>query len=553
MVQMGAARLMLGAQQRRVLRENLVAYFLLSPAFLLIFVFGLFPVGFAFYVSLHRWRRFPENFVGLAQYERALGEFAYVVFFWLAVLALAAAGWKAVRYVRQHGAAPKRLLVWLPGAGIAAAVLLAVNWFVTLLPLALGIPQRLRGQARSAELFLREFVASVQNPAVVDAGNLALLIGLLAVVLVVLAVRALRDERLWDLLLQTTATWLLAAIGALTLYLSLSEVSSAIAAAVEAGSELPIWTMVIMISAGAALLGAAYLLWNSALRQTSDLRWAVTLGFAIALLGGGYLLVAELPTVLANADRNMLQAFNVTLMYTIGAVPLQLIFGLLLAYLLFQKIKLKSFFRVTYFLPYVTPFVATSIVFGILFSHRPSSPVNHLLSSLGIPVQKWLLEPTGIFRLLFGPDVPDMLVGPSLALLVIIVYTAWTYIGYATVVYLAGLGNISQELYEAARIDGAGEWSVFRHITLPLLSPTTFFLTLIAIIGTLQSFTQIWILRTPAASSSVDTMGVVIYETIGATEPNMGYGAALSLVLFVVIMLFTVLQNRISKNRVHYG
>jgi len=210
-------------------------------------------------------------------------------------------------------------------------------------------------------------------------------------------------------------------------------------------------------------------------------------------------------------------------------------------------------FRIAYFLPYVTPFVATSLVFGILFSHRPTSPVNQLVTALGIPAQKWLLEPTGIFRLLFGPGVPDALVGPSLALVVIILYSAWTYIGYATVVYLAGLGNIANELYEAARIDGAGEWNVFRHITLPMLSPTTFFLTLIAIIGTLQSFTQIWILRTPAAAQSVDTMGVLIYRTVSATQPDMGYGAALSLVLFVVILIFTRIQNRVSESRVHYG
>jgi ABC-type sugar transport system permease subunit len=86
-----------------------------------------------------------------------------------------------------------------------------------------------------------------------------------------------------------------------------------------------------------------------------------------------------------------------------------------------------------------------------------------------------------------------------------------------------------------------------------MLSPTTFFLTLIAIIGTLQSFTQVWILRTPAAAQSVDTMGVLIYRTISATQPDMGYGAALSLVLFVVILIFTRIQNRVSESRVHYG
>ncbi|HYO87504.1 MAG TPA: ABC transporter permease subunit [Candidatus Limnocylindrales bacterium] len=550
---MGAARLGFGARQRKLLRENLIAYLFLSPAFLIIFVFGLFPVGFALYVSLFRWRRFPEEFVGLAQYERALGEFAYVAFFWLGALAIGAAVLMALRFVRQVRSEPKLLLAAIPGGAFAATLLLIVAWFVTLLPIALNIPQRLRGQARSADLFIGELVASLQAPEVVAMATAALVAGLIALVLAVITIRVLRTPDVGTHLLHTTSAWLLLGLGLATLWLTVNETIRAIETSIEAGAELPIWTMIIMISAGVAMLVAAYFLWQRAMRHESDRGWVLWLVLAALLMGGGYVLVAELPPALANADRAMLQAYNVTLMYTLGTVPIQILAGLTLAYFLFQKIKLKSFFRVTYFLPYVTPFVATSIVFGILFSHRPSSPVNQLMTALGLPVQKWLLEPTGVFQLIFGPDVPAALAGPSLALVVIIVYTSWTYIGYATVVYLAGLGNISGELYEAARIDGAGEWNVFRHMTLPLLSPTTFFLTLIAIIGTLQSFTQVWILRTPAAAKSVDTVGVVIYTTISATEPNMGYGAALSLVLFVAILLFTLLQNRISSGRVHYG
>jgi multiple sugar transport system permease protein len=132
-------------------------------------------------------------------------------------------------------------------------------------------------------------------------------------------------------------------------------------------------------------------------------------------------------------------------------------------------------------------------------------------------------------------------------------YTIWTYIGYDTVVFLAGLGNISGELYEAARIDGASGWRLFRHITLPLLSPTTFFLSLIAIIGTFKAFTQIWIMRSPAAGSSVDTVSVYIFETVRATDPNMGYGSAMSFVLFGIILLLTLFQNRIMGSKVFYG
>jgi ABC-type sugar transport system permease subunit len=271
------------------------------------------------------------------------------------------------------------------------------------------------------------------------------------------------------------------------------------------------------------------------------------------LAAAGYILIAELPRVLAQADPQMLHAYGITALFVIFTVPLQLGIGLGLAYMLFQNIKGKAFFRVAYFLPYIMPFVATSIVFNVLFSHRPASPINQLLVSLGIPVQKWLQEPTGVLQLLFGDGIPDALAGPSLALIVIIIYTVWTYVGYCTVVFLAGLGNISQELYEAARIDGASGWAIFRHITLPLLSPTTFFLSLISIIGTFQAFTQIWIMRTPASQSSVDTVGVYIFETVRNTDPNTGYSAALSMILFVVILVFTLIQNRIVGSRVFYG
>ena len=550
---MGEARSIVGGKRWRTVRENLVAYAFISPAFLLIFTFGLFPVGFAFYVSLHRWRRFPDEFVGLAQYERALGEFAHVAFFWLAVLALGMAVLRIVRFTREHRRDWTAWVAWLPGLGIAMVLLSIVAWFVTLLPQALDIPQRLRGQERSSELFLRELIATVQRPDVVDWGNRALLVLLITLALIGLIAWWGRVRNFGGLLLQTMTAGLLAGIGLVLMALTLDAIAAAIDEAAAAEAELPIWTMLILISAGFGLLVAAWILWSRGMRQFSDRRWVVMLFLSVALLGAGYLLVTQLPVLLGNADRAMMQAFNVTVMYTIGAVPLQILLGLLFAYLLFQKIRLKSMFRIAYFLPYVTPFVATSIVFGILFSHRPTSPVNQLVTALGIPAQKWLLEPTGIFRLLFGPGVPDALVGPSLALVVIILYSAWTQIGYATVIYLAGLGNIANELYEAARIDGAGEWNVFRHITLPMLSPTTFFLTLIAIIGTLQSFTQVWILRTPAAAQSVDTMGVLIYRTISATQPDMGYGAALSLVLFVVILIFTRIQNRVSESRVHYG
>ena len=117
---------------------------------------------------------------------------------------------------------------------------------------------------------------------------------------------------------------------------------------------------------------------------------------------GGYALAVELPRALASADPDVLSGFNITVMFALGTVPFQLAIGLGLAYLLFQNIKGKAFFRVVYFLPYIMPFVATSIVFELIFSTRPTSLANNVLNAFGVAPQKWLLEPTGIFQLIFG-------------------------------------------------------------------------------------------------------------------------------------------------------
>jgi multiple sugar transport system permease protein len=191
-------------------------------------------------------------------------------------------------------------------------------------------------------------------------------------------------------------------------------------------------------------------------------------------------------------------------------------------------------------------------VFKVLFTDRPTAPANQLFGVLGIPAQRWLLEPKGVGVLLFGAQIPSWLAGPSLALVVIMLYSIWTYVGYNAVVFLAGLGSIQPDLYEVASIDGANGWHKFRFITLPLLSPTTFFLSLIAVIGTFKAFTQIYIMRTTSAENSVNTASLYIFDTV-REKGNMGYGSAMALVLFVVIIGLTLVQNRIAARRVFYG
>ena len=564
----------LNSRWGRVLRENLVAYLFLAPALLLIFVFGIYPVGFAFFVSLYQWRRFPDQYNGLAHYVRALDNFAYVLFFWIALGLVIYALLMLRRLWRQRELRLPALSSVLPGAVNATAILLLINWLSILIPIIINIPQRLRGQARVPGLFIDELFASFRYPEAVAVVTPLLIVGIIAIAVSVFWLRVIRFPKLMvvaapesveesaeikqpqpsQFLLRGTTIVLAAAVGGLLLQLTVSQISAAAAAAQVATSSLPVWSQLIFISAGVALLVGAYLLWQRAFKQSNSNRRLIIFALGAALLVvGGYALAVELPRALVNADPNVLNGFNITVMFALGTVPFQLSIGLGLAYLLFQNIKGKAFFRIVYFLPYIMPFVATSIVFGLIFSTRPTSLANHMLEFFGIAPQKWLLEPTGVISLIFNGNVPPVLTGPSLALVVIMMYTTWTYIGYDAAVFLAGLGGIPPELYEAARIDGAGGWSIFRHITLPLLSPTTFFLSLIAVIGTFQAFTQIWIMRTPASQRAVDTLGVHIFETVRSADPNMGYGSAMAFVLFAVILLLTVFQNRIMGSRVFYG
>jgi ABC-type sugar transport system permease subunit len=537
------------SRQGRVMQENAIAYAFMSPALLLIFIFGIYPLGFAFFVSLHRWRRFPGEYVGLSNYVRALDSFAYVLFFWLAVGALIYGVIVLRRMLRQPASERAAALSALvPGAAASAFILALVNWIAILIPIILDIPQRLRGQERVPGLFVGELAASFRFPEAASAGAVVLLAGAIALGLALGWQRLVQSPLRGTFLLWGVSVTLAAATGLLILQTTVTEIQAAIAS-----EGLPIWSQIIFISAGAALVFAAYRVWQAALKQDGNRRFSVMAIASALLVVGGYILAVELPQALANADPNVLSGFGITVMFALGTVPFQLAIGLGLAYLLFQNIKGRAFFRVVYFLPYIMPFVATSIVFNLIFSHRPASLINQLIGSLGIAPQKWLLEPTGIVPLITGAEVPALLSGPSLALIVIMIYTTWTYIGYTAAVFLAGLGNVPPELYEAARIDGASGWRVFRHITLPLLSPTTFFLSLIAVIGTFQAFTQIWIMRTPAAQRSVDTLGVYIFETVRSTDPNMGYGSAAAFVLFAVILLLTIFQNRIMGSRVFYG
>jgi ABC-type sugar transport system permease subunit len=144
--------------------------------------------------------------------------------------------------------------------------------------------------------------------------------------------------------------------------------------------------------------------------------------------------------------------------------------------------------------------------------------------------------------------------GPALPWLAAIIYGIWVFSGYNAVIFMAGFGNVPKDIYEAAAVDGAGRWDTFRKIIFPMISPTTFFLSLLAIIGTFRAFTHIWVLRLDDRGG-MDTTVVYIYETIlqASAVKTRPYAAAMSFLLFGIILILTLVQNRLSKDRVFYG
>ena len=250
------------------------------------------------------------------------------------------------------------------------------------------------------------------------------------------------------------------------------------------------------------------------------------------------------------------RSLSTTFTFVIFTVPLEIAISLVLSYLLFQKMRGRGIYRTIYYLPYVTSFVAAAAIFFWVF-HPTYGLVNDLVGVFGIGPQRWLDEPSGIFELAasaIGVTLPGLLAGPSLALVVLSLVTIWHFLGYMIVIFLAGLSNISSEYYEAARLDGASERQLFTKITLPLLSPTTFFVFTVASIGVLRSFDSVYVLTsgTGGPLDTTRTVTLLVFKT-AFQQAQFGLGAALAFILTLVILLFTLIQFRVLGRRVNYG
>lgn len=252
-------------------------------------------------------------------------------------------------------------------------------------------------------------------------------------------------------------------------------------------------------------------------------------------------------------DPDMWRSLIITASYSLISIPLQLGLSLVLAYLLFQKIKGLQLFRMLFFMPYITTTVASAAVWAYLYS-PDSGPINKILVGLGLSPLKWLGEGRGIFEIIaqnMGSTLPMWAQGPSLALISLIIYTTWVFVGYDIVIFMAGLGNISNELYDAAKVDGAHGAQLFWHITFPLLSPTTFFLLIITVIGTFKAFNHIYIMTFGGPGASTTTSSIFIFNQLVQFN-RYGYSAALSFIIFVIILLLTIFQNQVAGKRVVY-
>ncbi len=225
------------------------------------------------------------------------------------------------------------------------------------------------------------------------------------------------------------------------------------------------------------------------------------------------------------------QAIWNTVYFAVGSIPTGMAIALFIALLLNRPMRMLAIYRTAYFLPTVTSMVAVSVVWMWIY-HPDVGLMNYILQLLHLPAIRWLNDPRWAM--------------PALILLGI-----WKGLGYNVIIYLAGLQNIPQHLYEAAQIDGANRWQLFRNVTWPLLTPTSFLILVMAVINSFQAFTEFHVMTQGGPLGSTTVIVYYLYQQ-AFQQFNMGYGSALAIVLFLIILGLTLIQNKVLGPRVHY-
>ncbi len=450
------------------LRDNVAGWLFVSPSVFLILIFGIFPIFYAVYMSMHRWRIQKGRFLGLDNFTDVIGDWGGAFLFIIGFILLYCAyvmwtvafsdGRKEERFLRTISAIPGRLL------GIASGAMGAVILVFSLLFSLLSHTDETGIQQSEAMLLAAGMVI----------GGIALYYGAGA---------------LWKHIL-------------------------------EAREDPPVLLRVMVAF--------------------------VVMGIAMYMIVVGYTRMIDL------GHEDFLHGLTITFWFAFSSVPVQLALGLVLAYVLFQSIKGKQWYRMIFFLPYVAPDVAMAVVFRVVFSPRDNSLANQVIGIFGIEPQRWVQEDEFFVNAIFGLNLDGFIAGPSMALISIVLLGIWKYVGYNAVIFLAGLGSIPKDLYEAAKVDGGTEWHLFRHITLPLLSPVTFYLAILAFIGTFKAFNSIYVMRDPFAGGTVDVASIVVFDTFYKAS-RFGLAAAQAIVLFFVILSLTQVLRNVFEKRVFYG
>ncbi|MCC6166344.1 MAG: sugar ABC transporter permease [Caldilineaceae bacterium] len=226
-----------------------------------------------------------------------------------------------------------------------------------------------------------------------------------------------------------------------------------------------------------------------------------------------------------------------TVYFMLTIVPLQLMLGLALAAALNENLRGRLVYRVIYFMPVVTTIVAGAIVFQFLLN-RDFGLISQAIWKLG----EWTGLPI---------QPPDFLNSTRWSKPAVVLLTLWKNTGFTMVVYLAALQGVPKELYDAAEVDGANAWQRFRTVTIPLISPTTFFLLIIQMIGAFQLFTEAYTMTRGGPAQSTLTVVYYIYQN-AFQFGRMGKASAIAWFLFIFIFLFTLLQTRMQRRWVHY-
>ena len=232
-------------------------------------------------------------------------------------------------------------------------------------------------------------------------------------------------------------------------------------------------------------------------------------------------------------DSNAQRAFGVTILLTAGIVIAEVVVGLALAVGVQRRMNwARPIFRSAFFVPLLVSGASISIVMSYIFDPQ-FGVVNYYLQLLGLPQVPWLNSTWG-------------------AIVTVMIVVTWQQLGFTFIVFSAALGAVPRELVEAARTDGAGGWRIFRKITVPMISPSILFTVTVGVIGTLQLFDQPYVLTKGGPGNATTTVVLDMYQQ-AFQNLRFGYASSISVILFIVVLIATFLQFRISRKWVFYS